>query len=110
VTSPVSSAACRTSERRALEARLLEAQKLESIGRLAGGVAHDFNNMLTAILGAPRKTSSLDEITSLLAAIRVSAERSAALTAQLLAFARQQVIEPKVLEPSVLIERLHGVS
>jgi hypothetical protein len=40
----------------------------------------------------------------------VSAERSAALTAQLLAFARQQVIEPKVLEPSVLIERLHGVS
>jgi signal transduction histidine kinase/CheY-like chemotaxis protein len=98
--------------RRALEARVLEAQKLESIGRLAGGVAHDFNNMLTAILGnvdfASRATS-LDAVRPLLGEIRLTAERSAALTAQLLAFARRQVIEPKVLEPSALVRRLEAL-
>jgi two-component system cell cycle sensor histidine kinase/response regulator CckA len=95
--------------RRALEARLLEAQKLESIGRLAGGVAHDFNNMLTAILGNvdfASRVRSLDEVRPLLDEIRVTAERSAALTAQLLAFARRQVIEPKVIEPNLLLKRL----
>jgi signal transduction histidine kinase len=95
--------------RRALEARLLEAQKLESIGRLAGGVAHDFNNMLTAILGNvdfASSMTSLDQVRPLLDEIRVTAERSAALTAQLLAFARRQVIEPKVLEPNALLRRL----
>ena len=94
--------------RRALEARLSEAQKLESIGRLAGGVAHDFNNMLTAILGnvdLATVAGSLQEVRSLLAEVRVAAERSAALTAQLLAFARRQVIEPKNLDPNALIER-----
>ncbi|HXK19191.1 MAG TPA: PAS domain-containing protein, partial [Polyangiaceae bacterium] len=95
--------------RRALEARLLEAQKLESIGRLAGGVAHDFNNMLTAILGnvdLARELGSMDEARPLLDEIRVTAERSAALTAQLLAFARRQVIEPKVLQPNRLLQQL----
>jgi two-component system, cell cycle sensor histidine kinase and response regulator CckA len=99
-------------ERRALEARLQEAQKLESIGRLAGGVAHDFNNMLTAILGNvdfAAATSSLDDVRPLLAEIRLTAERSAALTAQLLAFARRQVIEPKVLDPNALLARLEGL-
>ncbi|MEO8900852.1 MAG: ATP-binding protein [Polyangiaceae bacterium] len=94
--------------RRALEARLSETQKLESIGRLAGGVAHDFNNMLTAILGnvdLATTASSLEEVRSLLAEVRVVAERSAALTAQLLAFARRQLIEPKNLDPNALIER-----
>jgi PAS domain S-box-containing protein len=96
-------------ERRTLEARLLEAQKLESIGYLAGGVAHDFNNMLTAILGNidfAARAGSLDEVTPHLAEIRVCAERSAALTAQLLAFARRQMIAPKVLDPNALIERV----
>ncbi len=95
--------------RRTLEARLLEAQKLESIGRLAGGVAHDFNNMLTAILGnvdLAADSSSLEEVAPLLAEVRVVAERSAALTAQLLAFARRQVIEPKDIDPNALIGRL----
>ena len=94
--------------RRALEARLSEAQKLESIGRLAGGVAHDFNNMLTAILGnvdLATTAASLAEVRPLLSEVRVVAERSAALTAQLLAFARRQVIEPKNLDPNALIER-----
>jgi len=99
-------------ERRELEARLQEAQKLESIGRLAGGVAHDFNNMLTAILGNidfAEHVTSLDEVRPLLEEIRLTAERSAALTAQLLAFARRQLIEPKVLSPSALLARVEGL-
>jgi PAS domain S-box-containing protein len=99
-------------DRRGLEARLLEAQKLESIGRLAGGVAHDFNNMLTAILGNvdfAAECSSLEEVRPLLAEIRLTAERSAALTAQLLAFARRQVIAPKVLDPNALIQRVDAL-
>jgi PAS domain S-box-containing protein len=98
--------------RKLLEARLLEAQKLESIGRLAGGVAHDFNNMLTAILGnvdLAADSSTLEEVHQLLAEVRVTAERSAALTAQLLAFARRQVIEPKVIEPNALLRRLNAL-
>jgi two-component system cell cycle sensor histidine kinase/response regulator CckA len=99
-------------ERRLLEERLLEAQKLESIGRLAGGVAHDFNNMLTAIFGNLQfldEATSLEEARPLVGEIRLIAERSAALTAQLLAFARRQVIEPKVLDPNELIRRLDRV-
>lgn len=99
-------------ERKVLEARLLEAQKLESIGRLAGGVAHDFNNMLTAILGNvdfASQSESLEDIRQLLGDVRVTAERSAALTAQLLAFARRQMIEPKVIDPNTLIRRLDKV-
>ena len=99
-------------ERRLLEERLVEAQKLESIGRLAGGVAHDFNNMLTAMFGNlefAEEAASIDEARPLLEAIRVTAERSAALTAQLLAFARRQVIEPKVIDPNGLVQRLDTV-
>jgi len=99
-------------ERRSLEARLLDAQKLESIGRLAGGVAHDFNNMLTAIIGNvafAATVESIDEVRPLLTEIRIAAERSAALTAQLLAFARRQVIEPKVVDLNALIQRLDGL-
>ncbi len=99
-------------ERRAFEARLLEAQKLESIGRLAGGIAHDFNNLLTAILGNlefAQEAETLEDARALLEPIRIAAERSAALTAQLLAFARRQVIEPKVLDPNPLVRRLEGL-
>jgi CheY-like chemotaxis protein len=95
-----------------LEERLLEAQKLESIGRLAGGVAHDFNNMLTAMFGNlqfAEEATSMDEVRPLLEAIRLTAERSAGLTAQLLAFARRQVIEPKVIDPNDLVRRLDTV-
>jgi PAS domain S-box-containing protein len=84
-----------------LQVQLQQAQKLESIGRLAGGVAHDFNNMLQAILG--NAMLALDETTDLrvreyLAEIKRSTERSAALTRQLLAFASRQAVNPKVID------------
>ena len=96
------------SERVELESRLLQAQKLESIGQLAGGVAHDFNNILTSILGhvsmarlgAPRDPQLHAELDD----IQRSADRAAELTRQLLAFARRQVIEPKVLDLNELVD------
>ena len=97
------------SVRKAAESQLLQAQKLESIGRLAGGIAHDFNNMLFAIHGyaellaedlAPTNRARFDPDAALLSvkAISDAAERAAALTAQLLAFSRQQVVTMKVLD------------
>lgn len=90
-------------EQRDLEARLRQSQKLDSIGRLAGGVAHDFNNILTAILGytqlledAQRQGhgTCLDDLRE----VRLAAERARALTAQLLAFARRQVVSPRAVD------------
>jgi PAS domain S-box-containing protein len=84
-----------------LQAQLLQAQKMESIGRLAGGVAHDFNNMLNVILGhvdlALDVTPEDHPSGTDLAEIRKAAKHSASLTRQLLAFARRQTIVPKVL-------------
>lgn len=99
-------------ERRAFEKRLLEAEKLESVGRLAGGVAHDFNNLLTAVFGSldfAEGARTLEEVRPLLDVIRLTAERSAALTAQLLAFARRQVMEPKVIDPNAVLHRLDAL-
>ncbi len=88
-------------ERAELEAQLYRAQKLESVGRLAGGVAHDFNNMLGVILGYAElglMREDLDPaVRAELTEIRKAAERSAGLTRQLLAFARRQPIVPRVL-------------
>jgi PAS domain S-box-containing protein len=85
-----------------LQEQLLQAQKMESVGRLAGGVAHDFNNMLTAILGhtelAMRACSPEDAILADLKIIESAAHRSADLVRQLLAFARKQAVNPKVLD------------
>ncbi|MCM0083867.1 PAS domain-containing protein [Geomonas sp. Red32] len=84
-----------------LELQLQQAQKLESVGRLAGGVAHDFNNMLGVILGhaelALMKLEHFEPPQDDLIAIRNAAERSANLTRQLLAFARKQTISPRVM-------------
>ncbi|MGK3989927.1 ATP-binding protein [Sorangium sp. So ce136] len=94
-------------ERRRLEEQLLHSQKLEAIGRLAGGVAHDFNNMLTAIFGhrelAVRKVQPSSNVLEHLTQIGTAAERAAALTRQLLAFARKQIIQPTVVDPNALI-------
>ena len=105
------------SVRKTAESQLLQAQKLESIGRLAGGIAHDFNNMLFAIHGyaellaedlASSNRARLDPDRALLSvdAISHAAERATALTAQLLAFSRQQVISPKVLDLNAAIDGL----
>jgi two-component system cell cycle sensor histidine kinase/response regulator CckA len=89
-------------ERARLEEQVRQAVKMESIGRLAGGVAHDFNNMLQAILGnvdlALGEAPTGSAVTEYLGEIRRSAERSADLTRQLLAFARKQTIRPRILD------------
>ena len=91
------------SERSSLEAQLHQAQKMESVGRLAGGVAHDFNNMLGVILGhAEMALEQVDPSQPLhadLEEIRKAANRSADLTRQLLAFARKQTISPQGAGP-----------
>lgn len=88
-------------EKAELEFRLQLAQKLEAVGRLAGGVAHDFNNMLGVILGythfALESTELSETVRQDILEIHGAAERSAKLTRQLLAFARQQIAAPKVV-------------
>jgi len=89
-------------ERTQLETQLHQAKKIESLGQLAGGVAHDFNNMLGVILGhvelANKKLASSQPIQINLEEIFKAAEHSAELTRQLLTFARKQVIDPKILD------------
>ena len=96
--------------RRSLEAQLRQAQKMEAIGRLAGGVAHDFNNLLTVIRGYSElllARVSTDPVLSPYATeIREASDRAAELTHQLLAFSRQQVMEPKVLVLNTVITKL----
>lgn len=94
-------------EREKLQEQLLQSQKMESIGRLAGGVAHDFNNMLQAILGHTEllmmKCEGSEDVIKDLEEIRKAARRSADLTAQLLAFARKQMILPKNLDINQIV-------
>jgi two-component system, cell cycle sensor histidine kinase and response regulator CckA len=106
-------------ERIALELQLQQSQKMESVGRLAGGVAHDFNNMLGVILGhiemALAQTSAGEALHASLREVQKAAERSAELTHQLLAFARKQTIAPRVVDVNEtitgmlkMLERLIG--
>ncbi len=89
-------------ERKQLEEQFRQSQKMEAIGRLAGGVAHDFNNMLTAIIGYSQLVQAqLDDASPLrhdIEEIEKAGHRAAGLTAQLLAFSRKQVLQPKVLD------------
>lgn len=95
-------------ERKELGEQLFQAQKMESVGRLAGGVAHDFNNMLGVILGHTEMVlEEVDPAAALyesLHAVKDAAERSAALTRQLLAFARKQTVVPKVIDINDTVE------
>ncbi|MEZ5099808.1 MAG: ATP-binding protein [Thermoleophilia bacterium] len=97
-------------ERKRLEEQLLQSQRLEAVGRLAGGVAHDFNNLLTAIIGSaeflldelpdddPRRVDALE--------VRAAADRAARLTGQLLAFSRKQILEPTVLDLNAVVREV----
>ncbi|MBB4301805.1 two-component system cell cycle sensor histidine kinase/response regulator CckA [Rhodobium orientis] len=111
--------ALETTEQRALEAQFAQSQKMQAIGQLAGGVAHDFNNMLTAIIGfsdlllASHRPS--DPAFQDIMNIKQNANRAAGLVRQLLAFSRRQTLRPQVLELgevmtdlSVLLDRLLG--
>ncbi len=93
-----------------VQGQLLQAQKMEAIGRLAGGVAHDFNNQLTAIIGAAEllleQFADNPPVRQEAEEILATAQRSAALTRQLLAFSRKQVTRPVLLSPDVLVRNM----
>ncbi|MBI4056634.1 MAG: response regulator [Elusimicrobia bacterium] len=95
------------SEKKQLEQQFLQSQKMEAVGRLAGGVAHDFNNLLTAILGncefALQALGDNHPACKDIEEIRKSARRAADLTRQLLAFSRKQIIEPKILSLNTVL-------
>ncbi|GEM_PF-453457 len=100
-------------EKTALQEQLMHAQKIESIGRLAGGVAHDFNNMLQAILGytemALEQVPQGQPLRDDLAEIKKAAQRSSDLTRQLQTFARKQPVSPVPLDINAAVENMSGM-
>ncbi len=96
-----------------LEEQLRRAQKMEAVGRLASGVAHDFNNILGVVIGygevVLRSLVSDDPLRSKVEEILKAAERAAALTRQLLAFGRQQVLQPKALDLNVVVAEMDAM-
>ncbi len=97
-------------ERKLLELQLLQSQKMESFGQLAGGMAHDFNNMLTVIMGyadlALSHSASVDSMRPYVEEIVSATQRSAGLVRQLLAFARRQPVSPQVVDVNTATETL----
>jgi PAS domain S-box-containing protein len=91
-----------------LEAQLRQAQKMEAVGRLAGGVAHDFNNLLTVIRGRSdlllHRLGADDPLRRHVLLLQQTSERAAALTQQLLAFSRKQMLQPRVLDLNAVVE------
>jgi PAS domain S-box-containing protein len=94
-------------QRKRMEEQLLHSQKMEAVGRLAGGVAHDFNNMLTIIAGYNRmildRLSPQDSLSGYAEEVLKAADRATALTQQLLAFSRRQIMKPRVIDANALI-------
>jgi len=101
------------SKHKALEAQLQQSQKMDAVGRLAGGVAHDFNNILTVILSYTElllaDSNGNGSLRADIGHVRTAAERAAALTRQLLAFSRKQVMHPTVLDMNVVVGELHAM-
>ncbi len=97
-------------EAKRLENQLRQAHRMGAVGRLAGGVAHDFNNILTVIMGyselASFRLGSAHEVSRHLIEIKLAAERAASLTRQLLAFSRQQVLYPRILDLNAVVNNL----
>jgi PAS domain S-box-containing protein len=98
-------------ERKRLESQIQQAQKMEAVGQLAGGVAHDFNNILQSILGLTEillgDTPATSQHHEELLEIQKAAERAAGLTRQLLAFSRRQMIQPTVLDLNGVVSNMH---
>ncbi|MBI4885665.1 MAG: PAS domain S-box protein, partial [Acidobacteria bacterium] len=100
-------------DRTELQMRLLQAQKMESIGRLAGGIAHDFNNLLTiingsadlALLNMPREHDLRGDLEQ----IRLAGERAATLTRQLLAMSRQQILRAEIVDLNAVVEQMQSL-
>ena len=96
-------------ERKRLEGQLVHAQKMEAVGRLAGGVAHDFNNLLTAIIGystlAAERLEAGENPRDEVGEIHAAAERASALTNQLLAFSRKQILRPALIDMNSIVTR-----
>ena len=103
------------SDRKRLEAQVQQAGRMESLGRLAGAVAHDFNNLLTAVLGntdialETPQVSGDEELREILREVREAASRGATIAQQLLTFARQQIVEPRVTRLGEVVRRAQAL-
>lgn len=101
------------SERKRLEAQLVQAQKMESVGRLAGGIAHDFNNLLTVMIGYAEMLHESDAVPAPLQAavaeILAAARRAAELTGRMLAFARKQRVQPRAIDVNDVMRGMEGL-
>jgi len=99
--------------RKKLEARLLQSQKLETVGKLAGGIAHEFNSILTAIIGQSELLAGElphgNPLVKNAAEIRKAAERAAILTRQLLAYGRKQILQPEILDLNAVLTGMENM-
>jgi PAS domain S-box-containing protein len=99
--------------RKRLEEQLIQAQKMEAVGRLAGGIAHDFNNSLTSISGYAEllinKLDADDPLRRYAREVMKAADRAAGLTKRLLAFSRQQMIQPRVIDLNMIVNNMETV-
>ena len=96
-----------------LKALFLQAQKMEAVGRLAGGMAHDFNNLMNVVIGYSEmvlhRLPPDDPNRPALESVLDAGERAANVTSQLLAFSRRQIIEPKIVDLNGVLTNMEGI-